>query len=651
MKRITLSLFLLLTSAFVLSSCIVQSPQRTSDPQPQPTNNATNTVEVTPVNPIVEPAEKLVPPPLPSVEPEVIAETVIEEVDESIPDSQPESMDFYTDTAPPAGYEESPAILPPEDVVEVMVIPPDYAPPQFSLEDLIPPNYSYCSGGSFKRDGKCLCPRGTGWHPRLRRCMLLTQVFPSYCKAGSVWDGRRCVCPANTFWNPKDRWCRAQAYQTCPGGSVWTGRNCACSAGKFWDVRAKRCVTTQAVNCTRGTVPARGNKCVCPAGRTWDAQTRWCVVPKPRCPAGTVLQDNRCVCPSGTHWDARTNACTRTFTCPGGMQLTQVGNHSVCRCPANTYWNAGTKSCINKPFACKNGTVWINNRCECPANTFWNAQTRSCSAGQMQCPGGSVWQNGTCRCAAGFTWNAMSRSCVASIRCPGNMKLNGSRCECPAGTYFNKNLNSCRTVQTCAPGSRFDFVSDTCIVVRRCAPTQTLNPRTGQCECANGTYWNTRMNQCRPIRACNGRQFFDQNLDRCVDGRMTCVGGQVQVGNACACRPNFYWNEGMRQCRPVRACPPNSTFDQIKDTCVSTAPKCVGGQILVGNACQCKPNFYWNAGKNQCRPIRTCPPNSSFDQDTDNCVSTAPKCVGGQILVGNACQCKPNFYWNAGKNQ
>jgi hypothetical protein len=53
---------------------------------------------------------------------------------------------------------------------------------------------------------------------------------------------------------------------------------------------------------------------------------------------------------------------------------------------------------------------------------------------------------------------------------------------------------------------------------------------------------------------------------------------------------------------------------------IPAAPNCTGGQVLVNGSCQCRPNFYWNARMNQCRPVRTCPPNYEFDRNTDTCV-------------------------------
>jgi len=60
----------------------------------------------------------------------------------------------------------------------------------------------------------------------------------------------------------------------------------------------------------------------------------------------------------------------------------------------------------------------------------------------------------------------------------------------------------------------------------------------------------------------------------------------------------------------------------VKGAAKSTAaPNCTGGQVLVNGACQCRPNFYWNARMNQCRPVRTCPPGQHFDRNTDSCVA------------------------------
>ena len=50
---------------------------------------------------------------------------------------------------------------------------------------------------------------------------------------------------------------------------------------------------------------------------------------------------------------------------------------------------------------------------------------------------------------------------------------------------------------------------------------------------------------------------------------------------------------------------------------------CTGGQILVNGQCQCKPNFYWNERLKQCRPVRTCPPGNHFDMEKDDCCSVS----------------------------
>ncbi|MFA6379219.1 MAG: hypothetical protein WCX16_05525, partial [Candidatus Omnitrophota bacterium] len=102
-----------------------------------------------------------------------------------------------------------------------------------------------------------------------------------------------------------------------------------------------------------------------------------------------------------------------------------------------------------------------------------------------------------------------------------------------------------------------------------------------------------------------------------------CTGGQVWENNQCVCRNNFYWNERMSQCRPVRTCPPGEHFDRERDNCLSD---CTGGQVWENNQCVCRNNFYWNERMSQCRPVRTCPPGEHFDRERDNCLSD---CTGG----------------------
>jgi len=141
----------------------------------------------------------------------------------------------------------------------------------------------------------------------------------------------------------------------------------------------------------------------------------------------------------------------------------------------------------------------------------------------------------------------------------------------------------------------------------------------GACQCRPNFYWNARMNQCRPVRTCPPGQHFDRESDNCVQD-VACTGGQVLVNGACRCRPNFYWNARMNQCRPVRTCPPGQHFNRESDSCVQDVA-CTGGQVLVNGACQCRPNFYWNARMNQCRPVRTCPPGQHFNRESDSCVA------------------------------
>ena len=98
---------------------------------------------------------------------------------------------------------------------------------------------------------------------------------------------------------------------------------------------------------------------------------------------------------------------------------------------------------------------------------------------------------------------------------------------------------------------------------------------------------------------------------------MNCTGGQQLVNNECKCRNNYYWNEGMQQCRPIRTCPPGQVFDREREDCKAA---CSGGQQLINNECQCRNNFYWNENVKQCRPIRTCYPGQVFDHNSDKCV-------------------------------
>ncbi len=154
--RRTILFMIMGIATFWMSSCVVHTHTsgsaevRTSTTQ---TTTVNASVDVKVDTPVVEPADKLTPPPLPSIEPEVVAENIVEEVDDSLPEDQPENFELTLDVVPPAGYEEAPAVLPPDDVAEVVSIPPDYEPPQFTWEDLFPPNYNYCPGGSYKVAG------------------------------------------------------------------------------------------------------------------------------------------------------------------------------------------------------------------------------------------------------------------------------------------------------------------------------------------------------------------------------------------------------------------------------------------------------------------------------------------------------------------
>jgi hypothetical protein len=51
--------------------------------------------------------------------------------------------------------------------------------------------------------------------------------------------------------------------------------------------------------------------------------------------------------------------------------------------------------------------------------------------------------------------------------------------------------------------------------------------------------------------------------------RAECTDGRVWTNGKCECRNNFYWSDLKKQCRPVRTCPPNQTFDREKDDCVA----------------------------------------------------------------------------------
>jgi len=157
------------------------------------------------------------------------------------------------------------------------------------------------------------------------------------------------------------------------------------------------------------------------------------------------------------------------------------------------------------------------------------------------------------------------------------------------------------------------------IINTNCTGGRSWNAGTNKCECKNNFYWNDRLNQCRPIRTCAPGETFDREKDECVT---RCTGGQSwnDSTNKCECKNNFYWNDRLNQCRPIRTCAPGETFDREKDVCVT---RCTGGQSWNAgtNKCECKNNFYWNDRLNQCRPIRTCAPGETFDREKDECVA------------------------------
>lgn len=250
----------------------------------------------------------------------------------------------------------------------------------------------------------------------------------------------------------------------------------------------------------------------------------------------------------------QSTSCTSIPTCPSGT--ISVNNDKFLYHIASKYCASG---CVNG-FAINNATACTPYLVSCGPGTFWNnsvvnataertcaacstgtfssgSNSRACTSYSTTCPTGTFWDNfgqapradRTCRnCSIGTYANDTNQvSCqFKQVTClPGSFVTNPGFVNericgaCGSGSFTdNINLNGCRALQMCPPGTVWSNVAVTTSADRTCGPCapgtySTTNNTKLSCtvygtECQPGTYSsNLSTTQDRVCFTCPSKTF------------------------------------------------------------------------------------------------------------------------------------------------
>lgn len=423
-----------------------------------------------------------------------------------------------------------------------------------------------------------------------------------------------------------------------------------CPTGYSWDPKLGQCVRNPG---TPGEVPP-GTENRCPIGYVLDVNLGCCVLGTPDnggCQPGYYLTAAAPLCVP-----IQENGCPAGFTYDpylGCIQMVHQGDQVANGCPPGTHLSTDGKTCeLDNPgyitgLTCPPGSFYVQGQgcvestvgtppMQCPDNSYYDYNLKTCVGyTQDHCPPGTYMNPDLKQCLPlTGPWTGCAPNMMINPRngcCVPIPGTDNSDCigypdgqiaqvdpEHPiASLHYDPAQSDCPPPNdmVCGPGYHLNIDQTMCLPNSTCPPGTGPTPNNpngcfpqGTEPCPQGFEMSNSGLGCVPTMAdgmvyqCSPSQYFDPYLGMCLDRTDDC------------CAQGYFYNQDQKLCIPIlqngNYCPPGWVWDGAEGCtpAMDSGPNCTSFNMTVP-ACQitCPKGYEWNANKQACVKINTCP--------------------------------------------